>query len=374
MINVKAQRSCGTMQHLEYLKSQDPQLEQRMLQNEITLQNWINHHPESFVSTIITIPVVVHVVYYNSTQNISTSQIQSQIDILNEDFRRLNANATNTPSAFQSVAADCEIEFCLATVDPNGNSTTGITRTSTYQSSFSANDNVKFTYSGGIDAWNTSDYLNIWVCNLSNFLGYAQFPGGNSSTDGIVCNYAYFGNIGTATYPFHLGRTATHEVGHYLNLRHIWGDSNCGNDYCNDTPTQYEENFSCPTFPSTSSCIGNGLNGDMFMNYMDYTNDGCMNMFSQDQKTRMIAAINTFRSGLLTSTGCQGSSTYGCTDSTAINYDSTATINNGSCIYCSTITISTSVSNESAPGAANGQIDLTVSGGTPCATSIQVGS
>ena len=123
------------MEHLEFLKSQDPMLEERMQKNENNLQHWIENQPESSSSTILTIPVVVHVVYYNSTENISTTQVQSQIDILNEDFRRMNADASNTPSAFQSVAADCEIEFCLATTDPNGNNTTGITRTSTSQSS-----------------------------------------------------------------------------------------------------------------------------------------------------------------------------------------------------------------------------------------------
>ena len=232
-------RNCGTMEHLEFLKSEDPLLEAKMQKNEAMLQNWIKNNPDANAkSAVLTIPVVVHVVYNNSTENISTAQVQSQIDILNEDFRRLNADASNTPSGFQSVAADAEIEFCLASTDPNGNSTTGITRTSTSQSSFSYNnDGVKYSSSGGIDAWNTSEYLNIWVCDLSSgLLGYAQFPGGNASSDGVVCDYAYFGNIGTATSPFHLGRTATHEVGHYLNLRHIWGDSNCGNDYCNDTP------------------------------------------------------------------------------------------------------------------------------------------
>ena len=214
------------MEHLEFLKSQDPLLEERMQNNENNLQHWIENQPESSSSTILTIPVVVHVVYYNSNENISTAQVQSQIDILNEDFRRLNADASNTPSAFQSVAADCEIEFCLATTDPNGNSTTGITRTSTSQSSFSTNDDVKYSSSGGINAWNTSEYLNIWVCDLGGgLLGYATFPGGNSSNDGVVCDYAYFGNTGTATSPYHLGRTATHEVGHYLNLWHIWGIS-----------------------------------------------------------------------------------------------------------------------------------------------------
>ena len=174
--------------------------------------------------------------------------------------------------------------------------------------------------------------MNIWVCDLSSgLLGYAQFPGGPASSDGIVCDYAYFGNIGTATAPFNLGRTATHEVGHYLNLRHIWGDSNCGNDFCNDTPEHNGSNYGCPNYPSTSSCSGNGAYGDMFMNYMDYTDDGCMNMFTQDQKTRMIAAINTYRTGLLTSNACQ--SGYGCTDPSALNYDPNATIDDGSCCY-----------------------------------------
>ncbi|MDB4126422.1 zinc metalloprotease [Flavobacteriales bacterium] len=333
-LSISAQiRNCGTMEHLEFLQSQDPMLEQRMQKNEYSLQQKIHNQPESFSSTIITIPVVVHVVYYTSTENISTAQVQSQIDVLNEDFRRLNADAINTPSAFQSLAADSEIEFCLASIDPNGNSTTGITRTSTSQSSFSTNDGVKYSSSGGVDAWNTSEYMNIWVCDISGgILGYAQFPGGNSSSDGIVCDYAYFGNTGTATSPFNLGRTATHEVGHYLNLRHIWGDSNCGNDYCNDTPEHSGSNYGCPNYPSTSNCSGNGSNGDMFMNYMDYTDDACMNMFSQDQKTRMIASINTSRSGLITSNGCQGSG-LGCTDPSAFNYDPLATTDDGSCCY-----------------------------------------
>ena len=160
------QRICGTMQYLEYQKTNHPQLVDNMMQNELILQNWIQNQSssESVNNSIITIPVVVHVVYYNSNENISTAQIQSQIDVLNEDFRRLNADASNTPSAFQTVAADCQIEFCLATTDPNGNSTDGITRTSTSQTSFSTNDGVKYSSSGGKDAWNTSEYLNIWVC------------------------------------------------------------------------------------------------------------------------------------------------------------------------------------------------------------------
>jgi len=319
------------MEHLEFLEYQDPILEKRMKKNEKKLQQTIKALAKNFSSSVITIPVVVHVVYNNSSENISDAQVLSQINILNEDFRRNNSDASNTPSAFQSLAADSEIEFCLATIDPNGNITSGITRTSTSQSSFSSNNDMKYSSSGGIDAWNSSDYLNIWVCDLgSSLLGYAQFPGGPISSDGVVCHYNYFGDIGTASYPYELGRTATHEVGHYLNLRHIWGDSNCGNDYCSDTPTQQGSNGGCPNFPSTSNCTGNGSNGDMFMNYMDYTYDACMNMFTQDQKTRMITAINQYRSGLLSSNGCQGVG-YGCTDPSAYNYDLSATIDDGSC-------------------------------------------
>ena len=311
---------------------EDPSLIQKMQNQEIQIQQWILNNTSMENTSVITIPVVVHVVYYNNTENISDNQIFSQIDILNEDFRRLNADTTNTPTGFLPVAADCEIEFCLAQKDPNGNTTTGITRTQTSQTSFSTNDDVKYTASGGHDAWNTSEYMNIWVCDISGgILGYAQFPGGNPNEDGIVVDYQYFGNIGTASSPYDLGRTATHEVGHWLNLRHIWGDSNCGNDFCNDTPEHDGSNYGCPSYPHTSSCSGNGPFGDMFQNYMDYTNDACMNIFTLDQKARMIAAINTSRQGLLTSNGCN--TDYGCTDSTALNYDSLAIFNDGSCCY-----------------------------------------
>ena len=324
----QAQRSCGTMTHLENQMLMNPNLELQMMQDEIQLQNFINSSSMA-ANNIISIPVVVHVVYNDPVENISDAQIFSQIEILNNDFRRLNSDTVNTPAQFQGVAADTQIEFCLAVNDPDGNPTTGITRTATNQSSFSTNDGVKYSASGGVDAWDTDQYMNIWVCDISGgILGYAQFPGGNPSSDGIVCDYQYFGNIGTATAPYDLGRTATHEVGHWLNLRHIWGDSNCGNDFCNDTPEHSGSNYGCPTHPSPSC----GNNGDMFMNYMDYTDDVCMNIFTEDQKTRMIAAINTQRSGLLTSTACQ-SPDNGCTDPAALNYSPVAIFDDGSCCY-----------------------------------------
>jgi len=323
-VAVQAQtRNCGTMQHLDEIKQNDPQVEQRMQVEESAIQNWIVNSPESLMPNVITIPVVVHIVYKTSAQNLSDNDVYSQIQVLNEDFRKTNPDASSVPSAFSGVAADCEIEFCLAVRDPSGNTTTGITRTNTSSSSFSANDNMKHNSSGGKDAWSTSDYLNIWVCNISGgILGYAQFPSsGSANEDGVVIDYAYFGDI-SATSPYDKGRTATHEVGHWLNLRHIWGDSNCGNDYVSDTPTQATSNGGCPSFPSTSSCTGNAPNGDMFMNYMDYTYDACMYMFSAGQKTRMRATLNGSRSSLQSSNGCVSVSP--CLDNVVIftGYDS----------------------------------------------------
>ena len=396
-------KECGTMENLEYLKTQDPKLENKILQNEQALQNWIQTRATSKLgkkSTIITIPVVVHVIYSNPTENISTAQVLSQIAILNKDYRRLNADTSAIPSVFAAVAADCEIEFCLATKDPNGNSTSGITRTSTTQTSFSggtfngvswSNDVVKYTSSGGIDAWNTSKYLNIWVCDLGNLRGYAQLPGGPSSSDGVVVDYTRFGNIGTAAWASFTIRTTTHEIGHWLNLNHIWGNniketSNCGDDFCDDTPTESSSTYGTPTFPyNTYSACNSGANGEMFMNYMDYTD--CRSMFTQDQKTRMRAAIDTFRSGLLNYT-CQAGVVYGCKDPLACNYSASATVNvdcnytacagcmdsasysynslatisdTASCLYCN-LSTSAVVVNASSKSALDGSVDLSVTG------------
>ena len=236
-------------------------------------------------------------------------QIFSQIDILNQDYRRTNIDAINTPNVWNSIAADTEIEFCLMNTDPNGNFTNGITRTQTSQTSFSIqNDDMKSSSSGGIDPWPQDDYLNIWVCDLSGgILGYATPPSGfNNPNDGVVVGYRYFGNTGVVQSPYNKGRTTTHEVGHWLNLDHVWGSfGNCGNDNVNDTPIQEEANYSCPSFPhNPNSCNTTNSNGDMFMNYMDYTNDACMNMFTNGQKNRMISAINQYRPNLLNHNLC----------------------------------------------------------------------
>jgi hypothetical protein len=269
---------------------------------------------------VVIIPVVVHVVYNTAAQNISDAQIQSQIDVLNADFRKLNADRTNVPAAFQGVAADMEIQFQMATRDPNGNATNGIVRKSTTKTYFEyggADVNgvfVKQSAQGGSDAWNPTQYLNMWVCNFggasTSLLGYATFPtDAGTFKDGVVMGYKYFGVNPTLGGVFGYGRTATHEVGHWLNLRHIWGDANCGNDLVSDTPTQQTSNGGCPTFPKKT--CGNTTNGDMFMNYMDYVNDQCMNMFTAGQKARAQAlfAAGGARVSLLTSPALGGGTT-----------------------------------------------------------------
>ena len=298
-------RNCGTMHHLEEMQKQDPSLRERMETIERETQQWIstNSNNANKTTVVVTIPVVVHVLYNTASQNISDAQINSQIAVLNADYRKLNTDISLLPSVFGPLAADCEIQFCLAQRDPSGNATTGIVRKSTTVTSFSSNDNIKRNANGGDDAWNSSLYLNIWVGNLGGgLLGYAQFPGGTASTDGVVILYSAFGNTGTVSAPYNKGRTATHEVGHWLNLRHIWGDASCGNDQVTDTPTQQTSNFGCPSFPHVT--CSNGPNGDLFMNYMDYTDDACMYMFTTGQKTRMLSSLNTTRASLLTSQGC----------------------------------------------------------------------
>jgi hypothetical protein len=241
-----------------------------------------------------TVNTVVHVVHKTAAQNISDAQINSQIRILNEDFRKMNGDAGKVPAVFKPLQADCNIQFRLATKDIFGNATKGITRTKTNKSSFSFNDAVKDADKGGADPWPARRYLNIWVCSLGGgLLGYAQFPGGPSATDGVVILNTAFGDTGTATDPFDLGRTTTHEVGHWLNLFHIWGDDGTGckgSDYCADTPNQASENYGKPTFPHIS--CKNGPNGDLFMDYMDYVDDDAMFMFTQGQAARMNAALN----------------------------------------------------------------------------------
>jgi hypothetical protein len=316
-LSIHAQnQSCGTMENWNKMKDKDPNALLRMEQLEIKTQQWIKENAGPYkTSSLITIPVVVHVIYNANDENISDAQIQSQIDVLNDDFRLLNTDSLSDTHPFWPEAADCLIEFCLALQDPNGNSTNGITRTMTNLTSFDNNGDEKFTSSGGKDNWDPTKYLNIWVCNLDGTggtLGYATFPSDLTSIpeeDGVVIDYRAFGTLGTAgTGGFNvndLGRTASHEVGHWLNLRHIWGDAVCGDDFVSDTEPAEEPNYGCPSFPYNdfNSC-GSGANGEMYMNYMDYVDDACMVMFTFGQSDRMDATLSTERSALLTSMGC----------------------------------------------------------------------
>ncbi len=286
--NVQAQRNCGTPAYEEILENRYPSYRIRQQQIEdLTLLREKN--PLDLTRHTIKIPVVIHVIYHREVENISDEQILSQLEVLNEDYRRFNKDAIKTPGRFRKLAADTGIEFVLANLDPQGNPTTGITRTYTSNTIFAAFENeMKYNASGGIDAWPTHQYLNIWICPLGmGVLGYAQFPGGPIDTDGVVIDYKHFGTLGTVKPPFHLGRTTTHEVGHYLNLRHIWGDGPCDfDDAVDDTPLADGPSQGCPG--ESYSCGSH----NMPQNYMDYTDDACMNLFTRGQAYRMRALFS----------------------------------------------------------------------------------
>ncbi len=285
---------CGTMEYLNWLIQQYPELEQILANMELETERELQRDPDYLSSeTVTVIPAVVHVIWNNSAQNISDAMIESQIEVLNEDFRRMEGtNGWNT----DPVGDDTKYEWRLATVDPNGNPTNGITRTQTSVSSFPYGNSMKYTSSGGHDAWPSQNYLNIWVCNLSSgLLGFATFPGGNPALDGVVILYSAFGR-NSPFYPYHMGRTTTHEIGHWIWLYHTF-QNGCSppGDYCDDTPYISGSTFGCPI--GSSSCS----TPNMVENYMDYSDDLCMNIFTIDQDDRFDVAINTWRSDLLVS-------------------------------------------------------------------------
>ena len=276
-------RQCGVQQVNERLLEQHPELRVRQHDIELACKKAIDEGVAQRVwRRLITLPVVVHVVYRTDEENISDEQVTTQIEVLNDDYRAKNPDREQVPEPWKSLVADPNIQFEL----------TEITRTQTERDSFGTNDTVKATSTGGVDPWPTSEYLNVWVCNLGGgLLGYAQFPGGPAETDGVVILYTAFGTTGSAAAPFNLGRTATHEVGHWLNLRHIWGDrTDCsGTDEVSDTPRAQMPNYGTPTWPHIT--CSNGPNGDMFMNYMDYVDDAAMFMFTHGQAARINATL-----------------------------------------------------------------------------------
>jgi hypothetical protein len=276
----------------------NPELEERLRGMEEKTQQYIREHRDVLNSrNTRVIPVYVHVIYRTSQENISTAQIQSQMDQLNADFAATNADY-NPPSDFAGVAAgNTNIQFNLV----------NIFRYQTSRTSWGTNDAMKDPSQGGVAPITPATHLNMWVCNIGgSILGYAQFPGTKTpATDGVVMSPQFFGsrNYSGNFYlqaPFDRGRTTTHEVGHYLNLRHIWGDGGCNvDDGVSDTPVAGRSNGGCPG-SNTNTCSGGQR--DMFMNYMDYTDDACMFMFSKGQRDRMVACLNTSRASLGTGT------------------------------------------------------------------------
>jgi hypothetical protein len=272
-------RNCASQEVLERQLKENPELASKMEQIEAFTENIVLGQ-NRLVNGKIEIPVVVNVLYRTTTENISLTQIQSQIDVLNKDFNALNSDYSSVPTLFAGVKANVGISFVLDQV----------IRKATTKSSWGTRDAIKKTKQGGLDPTSPSTKLNLWIGTIGGgILGYAQFPGGSAATDGVVIDPLYIGvtSNSSSSYPYNLGRTATHEVGHWLNLRHIWGDATCGNDLVADTPSHNAANYGVPTYPHYSTCSGTPV--EMTMNYMDYTDDRGMYMFSTGQKARMDA-------------------------------------------------------------------------------------
>ena len=273
-----SKRICASQEVLERQLKENPELALKMNQIEAFTENTILQ--QRLVNGKIEIPVVVNVLYRTTAENISLTQIQSQINVLNADFNAANSDYNLVPALFSGVKANVGISFVLDQV----------VRKATTKTSWGTRDAMKKTTKGGLNPTSPTTKLNLWVCTIGGgILGYAQFPGGSSATDGVVCDPLYFGvtSNSSSSYPYNLGRTATHEVGHWLNLRHIWGDATCGNDLVSDTPSHNAENYGVPTYPHYSTCSGHPV--EMTMNYMDYTDDRGMYMFTAGQKARMDA-------------------------------------------------------------------------------------
>jgi hypothetical protein len=302
-----AQERCGTVEYEKLLHLRNPKKESvDQFENWMkTKLNQLKTFPLSAQRTqaTYTIPVVIHVIHNGEAIgtgiNISEAQIQSQMVVLNNDLNRLNADQTNTPAIFQSVAGSFDVQFVLAQQNPNGLATNGIVRVKGSKPSWTFNDNYQLKSQS---YWPAEQYLNIWVTYLTDYLGYTQLPvsalpgledsSNERLTDGIVINYREFGTIDAGSFDLHpkynKGRTLTHEMGHFFGLRHVWGDINgcTGTDYVGDTPTQSNSTSGCPAHPQTSCTTTK-----MFQNYLDYTDDACMNIFTQGQVARMNAII-----------------------------------------------------------------------------------
>lgn len=310
--NVVTKRNCGTMEHNAALEAADPSITLRKQQMEEWTQKWIAANPDAINNkAVITIPIVFHIVWKATAENISDLRIQEQLDLLNRDFAGLSPHSMGQFAT--NLKVNTQIQFCLAQRKPDGTTTNGINRKLTTANSFTdTGDPVKHASSGGVDAWDPTKYFNVWVCNLGGgLLGYAQFPSsGINSTYGVVLLYNCVGVTG-ASAPYNGGASATHEIGHCFNLYHIWGDDGTactGSDLCNDTPNQAGEHYNINPPGNgvlTDACAASSP-GTMYMNYMDYTDDVWMANFTPNQNGRIQALFASGGSlfSLTSSNGC----------------------------------------------------------------------
>ena len=319
-------RVCGTMDYLKKQIAADPSVKDRMDALENYVDNWVRNNPNHVAKSVIAIPVVVHIIYNGTAQNITDARVQEQIAASNTDYA--GANAHSMQAFASNLKANTGIQFCLAQRDPSGNATTGIERRSTTHSNFgAANDDERHTSKGGLDAWDVTKYFNIWVCDLGTSLcGYSQFPyssegGGVNSNYGSTINYIYFGIIG-ASAPYNLGGTLTHEMGHCNDLYHTWGDDNgacTGTDNCGDTPNQANYTYGTHTGVLTDACTTTSP-GIMYTNFMDYSDDICYANFTPNQVTRIQAlyAVGGPLYSLTTSNGCVAPTPSACGTATTL--------------------------------------------------------
>lgn len=302
MSTVFAQRNCNSHFH-DDLESIESQI------REYTVLNRLKKTERG----TITIPVVVHVLYSNQEENIDDSLIHSQIEVLNEDFGSVRVNEGDP---FNELAANLDIQFELAQIDPDGNPTNGINRVYT-ETDFSgdywgSSEAIYFSEQGGVDNWDPHSYLNVWVMHdkANYWMGYASFPFDvirYPQYDGVVCDYRYFGRTEGLPYAYERnmdGHIMTHEVGHWLGLFHPWGDETCGDDQVEDTPFQYEGNFggvSDFSHPYNMGKCPDNHEGEMYMNYMDFADDQVVSMFTHGQKERIDIMFRYYRSSFLES-------------------------------------------------------------------------
>ena len=301
---------CGTVEYMNQLRAADPQI--AILEQSISAQaeQYLNS-PLVQSDNVLTIPVVFHILYNTSSENVGDNVVQSALSALNADYSRKNTDSVNTPLGFRPYAVNAQVQFCLAKRTPDLKSTNGIERKFTSNTSWSNIDNMKHNNNdstSGLDAWDATRYLNIWVGNMAGqILGISTLPGASPFSDGVVVDYQAFGTTGSVLLAkYNKNRTLTHEIGHWLGLTHVWGDdgNSCGGtDSIVDTPNQDSAVYSCPTYPLYDKCTSSGP-GIMFMNFMQYTDDGCMNMFSNNQGSKMRAILNTYRLTVINSLSC----------------------------------------------------------------------